>query len=104
MLLTTDASGEWGLSRYQSGWHLVSVFRDGWDKALSGLVADLKMLLTELYVQGDAATRIGQAARWLGRLPIRGAGAIGAGAGLLALHAKCWSQYLGCRSGCEDCQ
>lgn len=53
---------------------------------------------------GPSATRIGQGARWLGRLPTRAAGGIGAGVGLVGLHFKCWSEYLGCLSGCEDCQ
>jgi RHS repeat-associated protein len=44
----------------------------------------------------------GRAGRAVGRVSVRGAGAIGAGVGMLGLHAKCLSAFAGCMSGCPD--
>jgi hypothetical protein len=40
--------------------------------------------------------------RELGRISRRGAGAIGAGVGMLALHTQCMSAFAGCMSGCPE--
>ncbi|MDD2707700.1 MAG: DUF6531 domain-containing protein [Verrucomicrobiae bacterium] len=47
-------------------------------------------------------TAFGDAGKAAGRTSMRGAAAIGAGAGMAALHAKCWAEYYGCLSGCPD--
>jgi RHS repeat-associated protein len=45
---------------------------------------------------------LGDAGKGLGRISIRGAGAIGAGVGMLGLHAQCLGAFAGCMSGCPD--
>ena len=44
----------------------------------------------------------GRAGRATGRVSVRGAGAVGAAVGMLALHAKCLSAFAGCMSGCPN--
>ncbi len=40
----------------------------------------------------------------IGRIPLQDAAVIGAGAGILSLHARCWSEFAGCLSGCSGCE